>query len=691
MASPRERAISPPIEVTDMRGFGSRIWARPFIRAQRVVEEADEERAAALEAWFRDLGVSSASGAAHPIDGVLATGGVRAAGLVLRAARCLVGEENGKVFGDAHGDAWRDARGIARRFSACAFARWPGGDVPTPFDAIEAGEILLYCAACCDDRPERRGRVVRRILSLALPFQRELMDALRRQRRAEEGRDVAAGAAAMTVVPDPIARLAAGDDGGDLVRPPARDDPRGAGVGDPEDAALKTRFLDAVRSGRPLRVRGAARPGLDVRNLVALGEHLGDDGGAIAVHLPREKPEPSGLYVVDGEAKLQKQRESSLLEFLRCASSTEDPRPCYGCQIPLAGPDAAAGPLRAALAVAARAAVPAWASYATAAADRAIAGGGDDGSARLNAWIACGDAPMATVAHFDGFENFMVVLEGRKMVELWPPGEPGLCAQTAPFMSHARRGTDLPEPVERLLLEAGDVGFWPTGWWHRVVSAPRTRAVNVWWHGRHHRALTQGVPPELMAYAIRSLASDAAEEKLLDAADARRRADALLECHPVDEKLPAALLGGDDVAASACLRSRTLKRDALAQVVADHPASWAAFFPGRLTSDLTAHVLTNYFGLDHLDFLFDAHGADRARAKKHLLDRAERCATAAWRDVVLDASGLRSDPSVHVLEDDEDPRGGAAARQPASPTAARLAALCLVHDQREDPRLDGPQ
>ena len=84
-------------------------------------------------------------------------------------------------------------------------------------------------------------------------------------------------------------------------------------------------------------------------------------------------------------------------------------------------------------------------------------------------------------------------------------------------------------------------------------------------------------------------------------------------------------------------------------------------------------------------------GADRARAKKHLLDRAERCATAAWRDVVLDASGLRSDPSVHVLEDDEDPRGGAAARQPASPTAARLAALCLVHDQREDPRLDGPQ
>ena len=124
MASPRERAISPPIEVTDMRGFGSRIWARPFIRAQRVVEEADEERAAALEAWFRDLGVSSASGAAHPIDGVLATGGVRAAGLVLRAARCLVGEENGKVFGDAHGDAWRDARGIARRFSACAFSRW---------------------------------------------------------------------------------------------------------------------------------------------------------------------------------------------------------------------------------------------------------------------------------------------------------------------------------------------------------------------------------------------------------------------------------------------------------------------------------------------------------------------------------------------------------------------------------------
>ena len=74
-------------------------WSRPFILPQRVIEVADEERAAALEAWMRDLGVS-APGRFHPIDGVLVGGGVRAAGLVLRCARAIVGAGFAKVFGD---------------------------------------------------------------------------------------------------------------------------------------------------------------------------------------------------------------------------------------------------------------------------------------------------------------------------------------------------------------------------------------------------------------------------------------------------------------------------------------------------------------------------------------------------------------------------------------------------------------
>ena len=103
-------------------------------------------------------------------------------------------------------------------------------------------------------------------------------------------------------------------------------------------------------------------------------------------------------------------------------------------------------------------------------------------------------------------------------------------------------------------------------------------------------------------------------------------------------------------------------KDVLEQVVADHPATWRAYFPHKLADDLTAYVVAHYFGRDHVDFLFDAHGADRAKAKKAFLAKGDRCAHRAWRDVVLDSAGLRSDPSVHIYDDEEDPRGPAAAQ-----------------------------
>jgi len=95
--------------------------------------------------------------------------------------------------------------------------------------------------------------------------------------------------------------------------------------------------------------------------------------------------------------------------------------------------------------------------------------------------------------------------------------------------------------------------------------------------------------------------------------------------------------------------------------------------PYRLTDDLTAHVLANRLGSDDLDFLFEAHGADAPNAKRHFLDRAERCANRAWRDVVLDFTGLRSDPRLAV--DDADADGAAAAADgaaPASPPRRRV-------------------
>ena len=93
----------------------------------------------------------------------------------------------------------------------------------------------------------------------------------------------------------------------------------------------------------------------------------------------------------------------------------------------------------------------------------------------------------------------MVVLSGTKTVELWPPGEASLLrAAGVPWRHHVeslhhKHQEEIHEeshgnkaaviaaaaaarPSEVFVLNAGDVAFWPEGWWHRVSSAPATRA-----------------------------------------------------------------------------------------------------------------------------------------------------------------------------------------------------------------------
>ena len=82
-------------------------------------------------------------------------------------------------------------------------------------------------------------------------------------------------------------------------------------------------------------------------------------------------------------------------------------------------------------------------------------------------------------------------------VELWPPGEAALCRSAPAWVHHISPlhttnapvcngaegeplNKNLPPAREVLVLESGDVGFWPEGWWHRVTSTPDTRAINVW-------------------------------------------------------------------------------------------------------------------------------------------------------------------------------------------------------------------
>ena len=110
------------------------------------------------------------------------------------------------------------------------------------------------------------------------------------------------------------------------------------------------------------------------------------------------------------------------------------------------------------------------------------------------------------------YMNMMVVLEGQKTVELWPPGEPSLlrsagvawrhhCAnppvggsRTHPRTSRqssgdagccegdggAGVGDGMPLATEVYVLGAGDVGFWPEGWCVIVVAV----VVMVFWVNR---------------------------------------------------------------------------------------------------------------------------------------------------------------------------------------------------------------
>ncbi|KAH8047445.1 hypothetical protein JL722_13073 [Aureococcus anophagefferens] len=110
--------------------------------------------------------------------------------------------------------------------------------------------------------------------------------------------------------------------------------------------------------------------------------------------------------------------------------------------------------------------------------------GFDDADAHDDLY-ACQLAPVWKSNLQPDFNNFMCVLSGRKTVELWPPGERALCASAPAWEHHARAAP--PPPAAVFDVGAGDAAFWPEGWWHRVTSAPRTRAINVWWRGATRR------------------------------------------------------------------------------------------------------------------------------------------------------------------------------------------------------------
>ena len=102
--------------------------------------------------------------------------------------------------------------------------------------------------------------------------------------------------------------------------------------------------------------------------------------------------------------------------------------------------------------------------------------------ASVQLWMS----PQATTAalHFDGDDNLLCVLRGRKRVALVAPADAARL-QPPPEGHHCEcdvwRGAPLGVRADVVDVVAGDVLAIPRGWWHSVQSDPGTVALNYWY------------------------------------------------------------------------------------------------------------------------------------------------------------------------------------------------------------------
>ena len=198
---------------------------------------------------------------------------------------------------------------------------------------------------------------------------------------------------------------------------------------------------------------------------------------------------------------------------------------------------------------------------------------------QANLWWCAGSA--ATGTHFDASHNLLLVLRGVKRVALLPPeagpylGEAPLAHATPNHATVALWGLPVGAPLAasapQLLptpglpphiaargltatLEPGAALFIPEGWWHAVVSAPRTMAVNFWCAGGAQLAV-----PGSERYHVRmGLLALAREERARMAREARAAAAAA--GHGAEPELPVGGCSGWDAAlcAASAVRGRAL-------------------------------------------------------------------------------------------------------------------------------------
>jgi len=136
--------------------------------------------------------------------------------------------------------------------------------------------------------------------------------------------------------------------------------------------------------------------------------------------------------------------------------------------------------------------------------------------AQCNAWIGCS---LTSHLHFDGMDNFLAVLEGYKEVHLYPPTatarlypqlEPSerwkSAARSRLYTADERYAGLQRVPFVRARVEAGQMLYIPSGWWHEVFTPRTTLAFNFWFKP-HPRAALRPTMLHLRsdAYAARAL------------------------------------------------------------------------------------------------------------------------------------------------------------------------------------------
>jgi len=191
----------------------------------------------------------------------------------------------------------------------------------------------------------------------------------------------------------------------------------------------------------------------------------------------REPAVDSGRVVFDGRPGCAEIHRATIEEFIAhdgemTSGETSDSFMVYGAQIPLSE-----------LSRHARDVISSWTP--TELREYFASKGVDD--AQTNMWINRKYA-VETNWHYDNYDNVLTVCTGQKKVRMRAPAfytrqEWLPFAAGTDFSNHfpELHSTELHSDDFEIILEYGDSVFIPSGWYHRVESAPNTLAFSRWW------------------------------------------------------------------------------------------------------------------------------------------------------------------------------------------------------------------